>query len=220
MDRPVPWEKAKDIIRGALSEVEKLSQESSRRVTGRINEGASTSSARPTSSDRSVFEEHKRLFGFKGPGLSSVSRKRYKAHPRAAKKSKVATYTKETICVKFADQTWMPSTEDRMELAKVGLGLKKLLFDADGNAQHIHDVITSNYPVLNTCGGYTLMRLAANSRGLIPIDGPDGGITVPFLKDILRQAKLFVRPLQTDVSIEEAKKLCATKEEVSDSNEC
>ena len=77
MDRPVPWEKAKDIIRGALSEVEKLSQESSRRVTGRINEGASTSSARPTSSDRSVFEEHKRLFGFKGPGLSSVSRKRY-----------------------------------------------------------------------------------------------------------------------------------------------
>ena len=58
------------------------------------------------------------------------------------------------------------------------------------------------------------MRLGENSRGLVPIDGPDGGITIPFLKDILRQAKLLIRPLQQDMSIEDAKKLCVQPDEV------
>ncbi len=61
--------------------------------------------------------------------------------------------------------------------------------------------------MLEGCGGYTLMRLGENSRELVPIDGPDGGITIPFLKDILR-----VRPLQQDLSIEDAKKLCVPEE--------
>ena len=30
---------------------------------------------------------------------------------------------------------------------------------------------------------YTLMRLGEKSRELVQIDGPDGGITIPFLKD-------------------------------------
>ena len=36
------------------------------------------------------------------------------------------------------------------------------------------------------------MRTADNSRSLVTIEGPDSGITVAFLKDILRQAKLYV----------------------------
>jgi len=101
----------------------------------------------------------------------------------------------------------LPGTEERIELAKHGLGLKKLIFDSDGDAQHIHDIITTAYPVLIFCGGYTLMRLAENSRELVPIDCPDGGMTIPFLKDILQQAKLYVRPLQTDITAKEAKKV-------------
>ena len=58
------------------------------------------------------------------------------------------------------------------------------------------------------------MRLAENSRELVSIDGPDGGMTIPFLKDILRQAKLYVRPLQMDITVKEAKKLCTTSEMV------
>ena len=68
------------------------------------------------------------------------------------------------------------------------------------------------YPVLSECGCYSLMRLAENSRALIRIDAPSGGMTIPFLKDILRQAKLFVRPFQTDISIDEAKKFCSPQE--------
>ena len=90
------------------------------------------------------------------------------------------------------EQTWLPTTEERIELAKLGLGLKKLTFDADGDAQHIHDIITTAYPMLIACGGYTLMRLAENSRELVSIDGPDGGMTIPFLKDIcVRQSSML-----------------------------
>ena len=94
------------------------------------------------------------------------------------------------------------------------LGLKKLTFDGDGDAQHIHDTITTAYPVLIACGGYTLMRLAENSQELVSIDSPDGGMTIPFLKDIPRQAKLYVRPLQMDITVKEAKKLCTMSEMV------
>ena len=58
------------------------------------------------------------------------------------------------------------------------------------------------------------MRLAENSWELVSIDDPDGGMTIPFLKDILHQAKHYVRSLQMDITVKEAKKLCTTSEMV------
>ena len=58
------------------------------------------------------------------------------------------------------EQTWLPITEERIELAKLGLGLKKLTFDADGDAQHIHDITTA-YP----CSAYCMWRLHVNETG-------------------------------------------------------
>jgi len=97
----------------------------------------------------------------------------------------------------------------------MGLGLKKLTFNAAGDSQHIHDIIVSNFPVLDSCGGYALLRLKENSKKLVPIDSPDCGITGPFLKDILRQAKLYICPLQCDVSAEEAEHFCLSTQAVS-----
>ncbi len=127
----------------------------------------------------------------------------------------MSVFTKDCVCLKFQDQTWIPQVQERIELAKLGLGLKKLTFNADGDAQHIHDIITSNFPVLDSCGGYTLLRLKENSRKLVAIDSPDCGITVPFLKDILRQAKLYICPLQCDVLTKEAEKFCSSDQSVS-----
>ena len=57
--------------------------------------------------------------------------------------------------------------------------------------------------MLEDCGGYTLLRLAENSHNMVEIEGPDGGMTVSFLKDILNQAKLYIRPLQKDIACTE-----------------
>ena len=61
------------------------------------------------------------------------------------------------------DQTWKPSSEEKIELARIGLGLAEIVFQSDGDAEHIHNVLFQKFPVLETCGGYTLMRLAAFS---------------------------------------------------------
>ena len=43
------------------------------------------------------------------------------------------------------------------------------------------------------------MRTSDNYRTWDSIEGPERGITIPFLKDILRQEKLYVIPLQCDI---------------------
>ena len=75
------------------------------------------------------------------------------------------------------------------------------MFDNNGDAQHIHSVIMKEFPVLTMCGGYTLLRLAENSHNMVVIEGPDNGMTVRYLKDILNYAKLYIRPLQKDITM-------------------
>ena len=58
------------------------------------------------------------------------------------------------------------------------------------------------------------MRVSENSRDLVAIEGPDGGVTVTFLKDILHQAKLYIRPLQCDIPEDRLKMLNKEAKEV------
>ena len=53
---------------------------------------------------------------------------------------------------------------------------------------------------------------------MVEIEGPDGGTTVPYLKDIIHQAKLYVRPLQRDISEEDMKDYSIVKVCSSQSN--
>ena len=45
---------------------------------------------------------------------------------------------KETVCLCFKDQTKVPDCIEKTELARIGLGVKQLSFDSDGDALHIH----------------------------------------------------------------------------------
>ena len=76
------------------------------------------------------------------------------------------------------------------------------MFDINGDAKHIHDVIMKEFPVLLK---YSLLRVAENSHNMVEIEGPDNGITAQYLKDILNQAKLYIRPLQKDITDEDMK---------------
>ena len=64
-------------------------------------------------------------------------------------------------------------------------GPDEAVFNSDGDAEHIYHVLLEKFPVLESCGGYTLLRLAENSHGMVEIEGPDSGMTVPYLKDII-----------------------------------
>ena len=200
------WEKAKNLLLGAVDVV--LEMKGCRK---RASESfSSSSSSTAVTKKPSAYEEHRRLFGGYQP--SKVYSKRGKSGGKGKKKN--STWTKEVVCLKERDQQITPSTEEKIEWAQLNLGLRKLVFCGDGDATNIHDIILEAFPILSECGGYTLMRVSDNSHDLVAIEGPDGGVTVPFLKDILRQAKLYVRPLQCDVPQEKLKLMNKEAKEV------
>ena len=149
----------------------------------------------------SPYTEHSNLFNFK-PSLSSKVAKRGRGKTpagRPPKQHKASFWTKESICLRYTDQLKAPDTEEKMKLAQMGLGFKEIKFDTDGGALHIHSAIISAYPELDFCGGYCLMRLGSGSSDLVTIEPPRGGLNVRYLRDILKSAKLFIRPLQRDI---------------------
>lgn len=205
-------EKAKSLLLGAIDAALRIashSPSSQEPVSSEALDETSCGTANlpsniplPRSSPNTAYNEHRRLFGyqsFKGKGKGKGSAKgSKKPAPKRLKQPK--TWTKDVICLRERDHSWRPSTVEKMDLAKVGLGLKRLSFDIEGTSQHIHDKIIETYPSLMECGGYTLLRLSDSSANLIEIEDPDTGLNVMYLKDILQQAKLYIRPLQTDIT--------------------
>jgi hypothetical protein len=112
---------------------------------------------------------------------------------------------KDVICLRDSRQVFVPSVEERITLAKFHLGLQKISFDADGDSRHVHHCIMNAFPILDVCGGYTLLRTGENMKDLLELDSPDGGIDVNYLRNILRQAKLYIRPLQCDIPVDDMK---------------
>lgn len=162
----------------------------------------SSSGSSSSSNVQASLEEHRRLFGYK----PSKGNAKGKCSQRTQGKRKGRTqWRKDCICLRNRQQSWKPSSEEKIELARMGLGLSAAEFSSDGDADHIHQIIMEKFPALEACGGYTLLRLAENSHNMVEIEGPDSGITVPFLKDILNQAKLYIRPLQKDITEEDIK---------------
>ena len=126
---------------------------------------------------RSGLDEHRKLFVYQ-PSKSWTNRGSRGKNSR--KRQVVKMWKKECICLKYSEQEIKPSSEEKIKLAKIGLGLHELVFEANGNAEHVHNTILDKFPVLEYCGGYSLLRLASNSHNFIEINSPEGGTMVPF----------------------------------------
>ena len=57
----------------------------------------------------------------------------------------------------------------------MGMVLSEAVFISDGDAEYVHQVLLNNFSVLESCGGYTLLRLTENSHSMMEIEGPDSG---------------------------------------------
>ena len=83
------------------------------------------------------------------------------------------------------------------------MGRKQLsLFDYDG-ATELHSEIMYAFPILKDGGGYELLRVSGSGArsALHVIPQPAQGYTVPYLKEVVRQAKVYIRPLQRDLQL-------------------
>ena len=124
--------------------------------------GSSSQTSRWQTLNASI-DEHRRLFGYR-PRKSKTSFTRTKRNRGGRKGS--STWKKDCICLRDKEQTWKPSSEEKIELARMGLGLSEAVFNSDGDAEHIHQVLLEKFPVLESCGGYTLLRLAGKKLAL------------------------------------------------------
>lgn len=83
-------------------------------------------------------------------------------------------------------------SEEKIKLARMGLGLKEVVFKSDMDAEHIHRTILDALEY----GDYSLLRLAENLHTMVVIKGLQ--VTVAYPKDILYHVKLYIRLLQNN----------------------
>ena len=110
---------------------------------------------------------------------------------------------KEFICLATVGQTHAPTPIEKAELYQAWLRMKLLLLLQYADAWEFHEEILKKFPKLADGGGYELLRTCANSRELTVIPAPSGGYTTSYVKSIVNQAKVYIRPLQKDLSLEE-----------------
>ena len=123
--------------------------------------------------------------------------------PKKSKKVKLSLWEHEFICLANCGQSSPPSAMDKIDLIRAGLGPKKIPFLDFGESYDFHDEIISAFPKLLDAGGYELLRTQQNNtRELFVIQPPSGGYTVQYLRSIVGQAKVFIRPIQKDLCLD------------------
>ena len=70
-----------------------------------------------------------------------------------------------------------------------------------GDNDDLHCSLIEVFPRLKEGGGYELLK-ANQSRMLEVIPSPSEGYTVSYLKDVVGQGRIYVRPIQRDLSLE------------------
>ena len=83
-----------------------------------------------------------------------------------------------------------------------GLGPRKLSLFEYGESVEFHESIMNAFPTLAEGGGYELLRTKPNTnRELCVIPPSPAGYTVDYLKSMVSQAKIYIRPIQKDLSL-------------------
>lgn len=107
----------------------------------------------------------------------------------------------EFICLANCGEETPPTPMDKADLIRAGLGPRKLSLFEFGDSSRFHDDVMAAFPKLADGGGYELLRTKQNNnRELCVIPPPSGGYNAEYLKSIVGQAKVYIRPIQKNLS--------------------
>uniref|UniRef100_A0A1X7SFH0 Uncharacterized protein n=1 Tax=Amphimedon queenslandica TaxID=400682 RepID=A0A1X7SFH0_AMPQE len=103
------------------------------------------------------------------------------------------------VCLSNKDQSTVPDGTEKAILKLAGLGEKSLtLLTSEDLTYQLYN----EFSQLKDSGGYELMRQGPNrTLELIPI--PPEGYTVDYVQSVVPHAKLYIRPIQIDLNINE-----------------
>lgn len=164
----------------------------------------STDSKQPQQRE-SWQEEHRRLFGFR-----PRTQPRYQPFSRGGPRNRVGkikpktkpqmTWTRKFVCLANTSDCKPPSSSEYFFLKNAGLGEKKVTLNLEYGPSEVDTKLKETFPKLHKSGGYSLMRtLERGSRTLTLLNGP---YSTERLKDAVGQGKVFIRPIQCDLSMD------------------
>ncbi|XP_068731710.1 uncharacterized protein [Montipora capricornis] len=162
------------------------------------NTGQQQRTAVSTPAAENARAELGRLFNFTPAGIP-----RKRKLPTGIKLPNTWTHT--FICLGRMRDNEVPSNGYKTQLSNASLGEKKITFEKKSSCNHFHEKLLESYPKLKEGGGYELMRTKFRSTSKLEILQPKGnaGHNVLDLKEMVASARIYVRPLQNDLSLEQ-----------------
>ena len=114
------------------------------------------------------------------------------------------------MCLASISQETLPDGQERADLQIAGLGEKRISLSAYADAQEIYDELSFQFSKLSQAGGFELLRVPEGGKHLDIIASTESGYTVSYLRAVAHQAKIYIRPMQKDLSLEPIKELVSS----------
>lgn len=112
-------------------------------------------------------------------------------------------WTHTFVCLSRHDQQVVPNSDERGHLQMAGLGEKKISIPIDADSGEIYSELYFHFTKLKNGGGFEMLRMADHgSKSLQVIAAPTSGYTVPYLRAVVHNAKIYLRPLQRNLDID------------------
>ena len=144
------------------------------------------------------------LFNFKYQYAAPGKGKR-KYIPKEKPPKLLQTWNHTFVALSNTRQEFPPDANERAQLQLAGLGEKKTTLYLGGDFRDIYDDLIITFPKLATAGGFELMRINPFGKKLEIIPSPENGYSVDYLKAVVHHSKVFVRPIQHDLALNEVK---------------
>jgi hypothetical protein len=139
------------------------------------------------------------LFTEVAASLFRPSRTRIQHATTAGSKKKARTWTGQFVCLADRNASKVPSSSDKVNLQRSGLGKKSIQFYLTDSEKNVRDKLVVEFEKLSGAGGFELLRCQSNCRHL---DKLDCRWDVNSLKmNIGSQAKIYIRPIQADLDV-------------------
>ena len=140
---------------------------------------------------------------------SNTGKRKHKASQNSGsrtKKKKIQTWTHTFVCLSNTSQEYLPDGDERASLQIAGLGEKKITLYSSSAAHEINEELLYSFPKLSHAGGFELLRVPeGGGKHLDVVAAPEYGYTVSYLRAVIHHAKIYILPLQRDLSLEPEK---------------
>ena len=141
------------------------------------------------------MSEHRRLFSF-------GKKRKLPSQQKDSKKKRPQLCTLKFVCLSSTNAENPPSSvNERTELRNAGLGDISIKLELNDDRNNLYGKVMECFPKLADAGGFEFLLFQRGS-------GEDGGFhvispphTSKHVKDVSSQSKIYIRPVQKDLSL-------------------